>query len=178
MVLAACGGPARQTRTVRLEAGKLRHAEPTVQVTPARPVRGTMADRCRAVEPAIRRAAARWGADPDLVAAIVRVESGFRPDAVSRSGALGLMQVLPSNGERLGCGPLDEVDPNLACGLEVLRRFLDHYDGDLVLGLSAYNAGYRAPNRARASGKRPANMAYVEKVLAARAAFADRGCGP
>lgn len=132
--------------------------------------------RCQALEPLILSEAARVGQDPALVMGMAWVESRFRADAVSSAGAIGLLQVMPMNGEGLGCGPLEEPEANLACGLEVLRRFLRHYDEDIILALSAYNAGYRMPNRARSGGTLPANMRYVEKVLAARSHYLREGC--
>lgn len=132
--------------------------------------------RCQSLESLILSEAARKGQDPALVMGIAWVESRFRADAVSSAGAIGLLQVMPANGDGLGCGALDEPAANLACGLEVLRRFLVHYDGDIILALSAYNAGYRMPNNARSDGTLPTNMRYVEKVLAARSHYLREGC--
>lgn len=139
---------------------------------------GSVAERCRALEPLMREAAVRRGIDVGLIAGIVRVESTFRPHVESRAGAIGLMQVMPSNASRLGCGDLREPRENLECGLEVLKRFLDYYDHDVVLALSGYNSGHRRPNTARRESTTPANLAYVEKVLAARTTYLRRGCAP
>ncbi len=153
-------------------------SEPTVGRRSAPSFDGTVAERCAALEPLMREAAVRRGIDVGLIAGIVRVESTFRPHVESRAGAIGLMQVMPSNASRLGCGDLREPRANLECGLEVLSRFLDYYDHDVVLALSGYNSGHRRPNAARRESTTPANLAYVEKVLAARTTYLRRGCSP
>lgn len=138
---------------------------------------GSVAERCRELEPLIHEVATAQGVDPSLVVGIVHVESKFKPRAVSRAGARGLMQVMPSVGRRLACGDLFDPRRNIACGAEVLKRFLARYEQELVFGLSAYNAGYRVPNAARAANALPSNYRYVEKVLAARDAYVAHGCG-
>lgn len=138
---------------------------------------GSVKERCLAVEPAIREAAARHGLDVGLIAGVIRVESTFRPDVRSGAGAVGLMQVMPANGRNLRCGSLTEPRPNIDCGVRVLKRFLEYYRGDLVYALSAYNAGWSRPNTARAGSTTPTNFGYVENVLAARTAYLRDGCG-
>ena len=124
----------------------------------------------------MREAANRHNVDLGLIAGIIRVESTYRPGVTSRAGAIGLMQVMPSNGRNLNCGDLRNPERNLSCGVRVLKGFLRKYDNDLVYALSGYNAGYRTPNRARKNGTLPSNFSYVERVLAARSAYLRRGC--
>lgn len=138
---------------------------------------GALVDRCRSVEPLIREAAVRHAVDVGLIAGLIRVESSFRPGVTSRAGAVGLMQVMPRNGDKLDCGDLTEPRANIDCGLRVLKRFLSYYNNDLIYALSGYNAGFRRPNEARKKGVMPSNHRYVEKVLSARAAYLRRGCG-
>lgn len=133
-------------------------------------------ERCRDVESLMRVAAMEHRVDLGLIAGLIHVESAFRPTAKSRVGARGLMQIMPSTGKRLDCGDLEDPEVNIRCGVEVLKRFLDRYDDDLVYGLSAYNAGYKIPNAAREAGTLPSNYRYVEKVLAARVAYLRHGC--
>ncbi len=133
--------------------------------------------RCLEVEPVMRVAAMEHQVDIGLIAGIIHVESKFRADAVSRSGARGLMQVMPSVGRRLRCGDLFEPQSNIACGLTVLKRFMARYDEELVYGLSAYNAGYRIPNKAREAGELPDNISYIDKVLESRSSYLRHGCG-
>lgn len=100
--------------------------------------------------PAIAQAAAEHDLDPFLVAALVRVESGFNPEAVSSRGARGLMQVMPDTGQWIaaqlgwpGYAPDWLFDPeiNLRMGTWYLRALLDQFGGQLAVALAAYNAG-------------------------------------
>jgi soluble lytic murein transglycosylase len=104
----------------------------------------------------IRREAEEWGIDPVVMAAIIRQESAFKSDIVSRAGAIGLMQVMPPTGAELARrhGPtpftdatLSSPEVNLHLGAAFFRDMSRRYDNDLPLVLSAYNAG---PTRATA----------------------------
>ncbi len=91
----------------------------------------------------IERIAAEAGLPIDLVSAVAWTESGFRQDAVSPAGAIGLMQLMPETAAELGVDPND-ISENLAGGTLYLKRLLQRFDGDrdqLVKALSAYNAG-------------------------------------
>jgi len=92
----------------------------------------------------IEDAATRYGVSPDLVAAIIEIESQFNPRAVSRRGARGLMQLMPATAASLGVG--DPFDPreNIDGGVRHLRRLMDRFGNDLPLVLAAYNAGAQA----------------------------------
>jgi soluble lytic murein transglycosylase-like protein len=116
------------------------------------------------------------GFDPALIVGLVRVESSFDRRAKSRVGAQGLMQVMPSTARGMRCGDLLDPEENLECGVRILRHFVDRYQGDLVYGLSGYNAGYRMPDRARAAGEKPGNHGFVDKVLTARNLYGRHGC--
>jgi hypothetical protein len=113
-----------------------------------------------------RAAAVRHGLPPQLVLAVVGVESGFRSEAVSPKGAQGLMQLMPGTSRELGVE--DPLDPeqNLDGGVRHLGALLTLYDGDLTRALAAYNAGPGAV--ARHGGVPPyrETRAYVRKVLA------------
>jgi soluble lytic murein transglycosylase len=102
----------------------------------------------------VEREAREWGIDPILMAAIIRQESAFKADVVSRAGAIGLMQVMPPTGAQLARahGPrpftdaaLSRPEVNLHLGAAFFVDMLRRYEGDLGLVLSAYNAG---PTRA------------------------------
>lgn len=88
----------------------------------------------------IDRQAARAGLSSDLVHAVIQVESGYRVEAVSPKGALGLMQVMPATGARFGETALSAPDANVRAGTHYLRYLIDRFD-DLPLALAAYNAG-------------------------------------
>lgn len=115
--------------------------------------------------PAIRRAAARYGVDPLLLASIVEIESGFDPEAVSHRGATGLMQVMPATAGKDGPDELCDPELNLDAGARYLRHLLKRFGGDLELALAAYNAG---PSNVRRFGGVPPfreTRRYVDKVL-------------
>lgn len=114
----------------------------------------------------IREAASSADVDPELLRAVIVVESGFDVDAVSRAGAQGLMQLMPATAKAYGV--LDAFDPqqNLRGGARYLRDLLDRYDEDYELVLAAYNAGEQAVAK---YGRRippfAETMDYVPKVL-------------
>ena len=88
----------------------------------------------------IYREARRRGLPPELVAAVVRSESDFRPRLVSNKSAKGLMQIIPETGRILGCDNPFDPGANIAAGTKYLRYLLDRF-GDQRLALAAYNAG-------------------------------------
>jgi hypothetical protein len=112
-----------------------------------------------------RQIAERHGVDPELVGAVVSVESGFDPAAVSPKGAQGLMQLMPSTAATLGV--TDPFDPrqNLDGGVRHLRSLLASYRGDRRLALAAYNAGAGAVARHKGVPPYRETQDYVRKVL-------------
>jgi soluble lytic murein transglycosylase-like protein len=113
----------------------------------------------------VEAAARRHGLDPELVRAVVAVESGFRPDAVSPKGAQGLMQLMPATARALGV--TDPFDPaaNIDGGTRYLRILVTRYGGDLRRALAAYNAGEGAVARHGGVPPYPETLAYVRRVL-------------
>jgi len=111
--------------------------------------------------------ARRHGLDPDLVLAVVAVESAFRPDAVSHKGAQGLMQLMPRTAVSLGVR--DPLDPreNLDGGVRHLGALLSQYGGDLRRTLAAYNAGAGTVARHRGPPPYRETRDYIRKVLEA-----------
>lgn len=96
------------------------------------------------VERAITEAAYRHKVDPNLVRAIIKVESNFNPRAVSHKGAMGLMQLMPGTARSLKVSNPFDVHQNVDAGVRHFRRLLENYKGDVSLSLAAYNAGERA----------------------------------
>lgn len=117
------------------------------------------------------------GIDPGVLFGIMRVESAFCVNVISRAGAVGLTQVMPRSANWLGCQDLLDPLENARCGAKILGRFLKYFNNDMILGLSAYNAGYGMPRRALKKSGVPANFKYSENVLRARAKFLRWGCG-
>lgn len=130
----------------------------------------------------IDAAAAKYGLDPALLKGMIRVESNFHKDSVSRSGAMGLMQLMPGTAKSLGVKDAFDPEQNIFGGAAYIRRQLNRF-GDIRLALAAYNTG---PHRvgtynikdpddtaqyARIS-KRVRN--YVKKVLSYRDHYAGR----
>jgi soluble lytic murein transglycosylase-like protein len=143
---------------------------PTSEPAPA----GVRAEAAAPARPAsapltseIRAAAQRHDLPESLLAAVISVESGFNPKAVSRKGAKGLMQLMPDTARRFGVKDVFAVHENLNGGAAYLRLLLTQFDNDLRLALAAYNAGEGAV--ARAGGRIPAypeTQDYVAKVMA------------
>jgi soluble lytic murein transglycosylase-like protein len=115
--------------------------------------------------PLINAAARQHALFPDLIAAMVKVESNFNSRAVSRRGAQGLLQLMPETARLLGVS--DPFDPwqNLEGGSRYLRSLLDRFRGDLVLALAAYNAGEKAVERHGGLPPFAETRQYVDRVL-------------
>jgi len=131
---------------------------------PAGPWADRLPERGRPWAGAIESAAAKAGVDPRLLAALAQQESGFRPDARSGAGAIGLTQLMPGTARELGVDPHDPV-ANLEGGARYLRAQLDRF-GSVDLALAAYNAG---PARVARTGAVPdiqQTQDYVRKVTA------------
>jgi len=115
--------------------------------------------------PLIDRHSDDHGLDPRLVAAVVQVESAFDHTAVSRKGAMGLMQLMPATAAGLAVDDPWDPDQNLRGGTAYLRRLLDRYDGHLELALAAYNAGPEAVDRYGGIPPYQETRNYVRRVL-------------
>ena len=114
----------------------------------------------------IQKVAKKYQIDPALVHAVILAESQYNPDAVSRRGASGLMQLMPDTVERYKVSDVFDPKQNIRAGAQYLRDLLKLFDNDLELTIAAYNAGEGAVIK---SGWRippyPETVAYVPKVL-------------
>jgi soluble lytic murein transglycosylase-like protein len=89
----------------------------------------------------IREISSRHGVDPQLVESVIRAESAFNPTAVSRTGARGLMQLMPKTAVALGVRDSFNPRENIEGGVRHLRYLLDRYPGNVPFAVAAYNAG-------------------------------------
>lgn len=112
----------------------------------------------------VQQAAERHNLDPALVKAVISTESGWNPTAISRKGAVGLMQLIPETAERFGVGNAFDPVQNVEGGTSYLKALLDHYNGDLSKTLAAYNAGERAVDQSGGIPAYPETERYVQKV--------------
>jgi soluble lytic murein transglycosylase-like protein len=116
------------------------------------------------IDAAIEQAAARHNVDPSLVRSVVKVESNFNPNAVSRKGAMGLMQLMPSTARSLNVSNPFDPQQNVDAGVRHLRRLLDSYGGDVRLSLAAYNAGSGAVARSAGVPHFRETQNYVRRI--------------
>jgi soluble lytic murein transglycosylase-like protein len=114
----------------------------------------------------IEKAALSAAVEPNLLRAVIVVESGFNSRAVSKRGAVGLMQLMPATATRFGVSNLYDPRQNVHAGARYLKFLIDRFGQDVRLALAAYNAGEEAVDRN--GGQIPPfseTMAYVPRVL-------------
>jgi soluble lytic murein transglycosylase-like protein len=116
------------------------------------------------IEEMIRETSTRYRVDPALVRAVMQTESNWKSTAVSRKGALGLMQLEPGTAQALGVNNAFDPKQNLDGGVRYLHMLLERYNGDLDRALAAYNAGPGAVDRAGGIPRYRETRNYVQKV--------------
>ncbi len=116
------------------------------------------------IERIVHEAADRHNVDPALVRAVIETESNWNPSAVSRKGAVGLMQLMPTTAQRFGVSDFYTPQQNVEAGVKYLKTLLERYDGNLDLALAAYNAGEGAVDRAHGIPRFRETRDYVQKV--------------
>lgn len=134
----------------------------------SQPLSSSGAFSSRSLSPAIsdvvNDTAQRFQLDPDLVNAVIQVESDYDPRAVSRKGAMGLMQLIPATARRFGVQNPFDPKQNVEGGVTYLNYLLNLFQGDLPLSLAAYNAGENSVLRAHGIPPFRETRRYVEKV--------------
>ena len=145
-------------------------AAPVVPVPAKTAVAAKMAPR-----ELVEAAARKNGLPPNFVHSVVAAESGYRPDALSPKGAIGLMQLMPATAQTYGADPHDPSQ-NVEAGAAYLRDLLIKYNGDARLALAAYNAGPGAVSKYNGVPPYAETQTYIERVLR-RYKKSDTGAG-
>ena len=135
------------------------------RITPQQPNRLHPVLSERELEPMISRYSRQHQLHPALIRAVIKAESGFDPMAVSRAGAIGLMQLMPQTAVRLEVRDLYDPEDNIGGGTKYLRQLLDRFRGNLPLALAAYNAGEHTVDRYRGLPPIDETRQYVRKVI-------------
>ncbi len=117
------------------------------------------------IENLINKYAQKNNLDPDFIKAVVKQESGFNPDAKSKCGAMGLMQLMPQTAK--GLGVIDAFDPeqNIDGGTRYLKSMMNRFNNDPKLALAAYNAGPAAVQKYGDIPPYRETQNYVKNIL-------------
>jgi hypothetical protein len=113
----------------------------------------------------VRKLAPEYQLNPNLVLAVVEMESNFNPAARSHKNAQGLMQLIPATAERFGVQNVWDPEQNLRGGMSYLRWLMGHFEGDLELVLAAYNAGEGAVARHGGIPPYAETRRYVKRII-------------
>jgi len=160
-------GKSSGLKTVRLNAtNNVRITKPTrSRIKPQLDVKSIHVNRARYSD-MIDDIARKSRLYPELLHAVVKAESAYDPNAVSRAGAVGLMQLMPQTASRFGVADSRDPKSNLEGGARYLRELLTHYNNNIKLALAAYNAGEKAVEKyGNKIPPYPETQNYVKKVL-------------
>lgn len=114
----------------------------------------------------VSKVSEKYGVDDKLVKALIKQESGFNPDATSKAGAMGLMQLMPATAKHLGVKDAYNPLQNVEGGVKYLKSMLDKYNGNIILALAAYNAGPGAVDKYSGVPPYQETQNYVKNILA------------
>ena len=119
----------------------------------------------RLFHPIILQEAKRYKVDPCLVKAIIMAESGYNPKAISKRGAKGLMQLMPSTAEALGVEDIFNPEQNISGGIRYFKQLVKRFDGNVKLALAAYNAGSQKVRHYQGIPPFKSTKYYIQKVF-------------
>jgi soluble lytic murein transglycosylase-like protein len=146
--------------------------EPQAVVMPSYLMRGER------FHPLIVRVSKEHNVDPALVKAIIMAESGYNPQAVSKVGARGLMQLMPGTADSLGVQDIFDPEENVSGGVKYLKQLLNEFGGEIKLALAAYNAGSRRVKTFKGVPPIGATHVYINKVIEYYQHYRKRLTGP
>jgi soluble lytic murein transglycosylase-like protein len=112
----------------------------------------------------VQHYAAHYRVPPNFIAALIDVESGWNPRAVSNKGAIGLMQLMPATARRFGALDPFDAEQNIAAGTRYVTALMWEFHGDLRLASAAYYAGDRGVGLEQLNYRNPDVVAYVQEV--------------
>ncbi|HXZ79917.1 MAG TPA: lytic transglycosylase domain-containing protein [Terriglobales bacterium] len=139
--------------------------EDVVGFEPAPPILTDPAPNRVAVPDLIKAASQKHEIDADLLSSVIHAESGFNPNAISRKGAQGLMQLMPETASSLGVKNALEPGENIDAGTRYLRELLIRYNNDLIKALAAYNAGPERVEQYHGVPPYRETHAYVARIV-------------
>jgi hypothetical protein len=119
----------------------------------------------RLFHPIIIQTAIRYQIDPALVKAIIMAESGYNPRAISKKGAIGLMQLMPETAQELNVEDIFNPKHNIDGGVRYFKQLMNQFSGDLKLALAAYNAGSKAVRQYKGVPPFKETQHYIKKVF-------------
>lgn len=117
------------------------------------------------IDSVVREASERYGVDEKLIHAIIKMESNYNPNVVSRAGAVGLMQLMPVTAREVGVTDRYDIRQNVFGGTAYFSKMLQRHNGDVRLALASYNAG---PGNVKKYGGIPPfkeTQNYIKKVI-------------
>lgn len=117
-------------------------------------------------EEIIKRASRRFGVDPHLIKAIIKAESSFEPDAISKSGAQGLMQLMPATARDMKVSDPFDPEQNILGGTKYLSLLLKRFKRNRRLAVAAYNVGATTVDKCNGIPPIPQTKRFVERVMA------------